>query len=136
MGLIPLEGLSMIGQINIPVHDLEAAVEFYRDSLGMNYLFEVPTMAFFDCGGIRILLAVPEDDEFDHPSSIIYFKVDDIHSAAIALQERGVVISKKPHLIAEMPDHDLWMSFFHDPEGNTHALMSEVARSKPPESEG
>ncbi len=128
------EGLSIIGQINIPVHDLEAAVGFYRESLGMNFLFEVPNMAFFDCGGIRILLAVPDDDEFDHPSSIIYFKVDDIHSAVDALQARGVFISKEPHLIAEMPDHDLWMSFFQDPEGNTHALMSEVTRSKPAES--
>ncbi len=124
------EGLSIIGQINIPVHDLETSVEFYRDSLGMKYLFEVSNMAFFDCGGIRILLAVPDDDEFDHPSSIIYFKIDNIHSAADALQERGVFISKKPHLIAEMPDHDLWMSFFQDPEANTHALMSEVTRSK------
>ena len=136
MGTMPFEGLSLIGQINIPVHDLETSVAFYRNSLGMNFLFEVPTIAFFDCGGVRILLAVPEDDEFDHPSSIIYFKVVDIHSVADALQDRGVVISKKPHLIAEMPDHDLWMSFFQDPEGNTHALMSEVVRSKPSESEG
>jgi methylmalonyl-CoA/ethylmalonyl-CoA epimerase len=135
MGIMPFEGLSKIGQINIPVHDLDTSVDFYRDSLGMNFLFEVPTMAFFDCEGIRLLLTVPEDDEFDHPSSIIYFKVDDIHLAADALQDRGVVIRKKPHLIAEMPDHDLWMSFFQDPEGNTHALMSEVARSKPSESE-
>ena len=123
---MPFEGLSKIGQINIPVHDLETSVEFYRDSLGMNYLFQVPNMAFFDCAGIHILLAVPDDDAFDHPSSIIYFKVDDIHLATNALHGRGVVISGKPQLIAEMPDHDLWMSFFKDPNGNTLALMSEV----------
>lgn len=75
------------------------------------------------------MLAVPEYDAFDHPSSIIYFKVDDIHSDTNALHDRGVVISGNPELIAEMPDHDLWMSFFKDPDENTLALMSEVARS-------
>ena len=129
MGNMNFEGLSNIGQISIPVHDLEAAVEFYGDCLGMSFLFQVPNMAFFDCGGIRILLAVPEGAEDDHPSSIIYFKVDDIHSASDTLKKRGVEITEKPHLIAEMPDHDLWMSFIKDPDGNTHALMSEVERS-------
>jgi len=128
MGNVSFEGLSRIGQINIPVHDLETSVEFYRDSLGMNYLFQVPNMAFFDCGGIRILLAVPEDDALDHPSSIIYFKVDDIHIATDALRDRGVGIRGNPELVAEMADHDLWMSSFRDPDENTLALMSEVAR--------
>lgn len=129
MGTTTFEGLSRIDQINIPVHDLESSIEFYRNSLGMEYLFQVPNMAFFECGGVRILLAVPEYDAFDHPSSIIYFKVDDIHSDTNALHDRGVVISGNPELIAEMPDHDLWMSFFKDPDENTLALMSEVARS-------
>ncbi len=132
MGNMTFEGLSKIGQISVSVSDLDTSVGFYRDSLGMNFLFEVPNMAFFDCGGIRILLAVPEEDENHHPSSIIYFKVADIHSATDAIQDRGVAITKKPHLIAEMPDHDLWMSFFKDPDGNTHALMSEVERIASP----
>ena len=131
MGNMNFEGLSNIGQINIPVHDIDTSVKFYRDSLGMNFLFKVPNMAFFDCGGIRILLAVPEAPEFDHPSSIFYFKVDDIHSSSDTLQKRGVLLTKQPHLIAEMSDHDLWMSFFKDPDGNTLALMSEVARPDP-----
>ena len=122
------EGLSSIGQINIPVHDLESSIEFYRNSLGMKYLFQVPNMAFFECGGIRILLAVPEDSASDHPSSIIYFTVDDINSATNALRDRGVVFSGNPGLIAEMPGHDLWMSFFKDPDENTLALMSELAK--------
>ena len=85
-------------------------------------------MAFFECGGIRILLAVPEDSASDHPSSIIYFTVDNINSATNALRDRGVVFSGNPALIAEMPDHDLWMSFFKDPDENTLALISELAR--------
>ena len=101
------EGLSKIGQINILVHDLETSIEFYQNFLGMNYLFQVPKMAFFDCEGIRILLAVPDDDAFDHPSSIIYFQVDDIHITTDALRDRGVEFSGNPGLIAEMPDHDL-----------------------------
>lgn len=128
MDNLHFEGLSNIGQINIPVHNLEASIEFYQDSLGMNFLFQVPNMAFFDCGGIRLLLAVPDDAAFDHPSSIIYFKVDDIHLATNALHDRGVLFSGFPALIAEMPDHELWMSFFQDPDGNTLALMSEVVR--------
>jgi catechol 2,3-dioxygenase-like lactoylglutathione lyase family enzyme len=122
------EGLSKIGQINIPVHNLESSITFYRDSLGMKFLFQVPGMAFFECEGIRILLAVPEDRASDHPSSIVYFRVDDIHSATDALRGRGVEFSGDPALVAEMPDHDLWMSFFKDPDDNTLALMSEVAR--------
>jgi predicted enzyme related to lactoylglutathione lyase len=122
------EGLSTIGQIAIPVHDCDAAVEFYRDSLGVKFLFQVPNMAFFDCDGIRILLAVPEEGDSDRRSSIIYFKVADIHAATDALRDKGVVIISDPHLIAEMPDHDLWMSFFQDQDENTLALMSEVPK--------
>lgn len=122
------QGLSRIGQINIPVHELDTSVEFYRDSLGMEFLFQVPGMAFFDCGDIRILLAVPEDETSDHPCSIIYFKVEDIQTATAALRDKGVSFSKDPHLIAEMPDHDLWMSFFKDPDLNTLALMAEIPR--------
>jgi methylmalonyl-CoA/ethylmalonyl-CoA epimerase len=120
------EGLAQIGQINIRVHELPRATAFYRDALGMKFLFEVPRMAFFDCAGVRLLLALPEGEESDHPSSILYFKVDDIHRATSALQEQSVSFTSPPHLIAEMPDHDLWMSFFQDSEGNTLALMSEV----------
>jgi len=120
------QGLSHIGQINIPVHDLQRAVAFYRNTLGMRYLFEVPKMAFFDCAGIRLLLALPEAEGQDHPSSVLYFTVDDIAQTTADLKERGVVISGGPELIAEMPDHDLWMSFFKDSEDNMLALMSEV----------
>ena len=119
-------GLAQIGQINVRVHDLPRAIAFYRDALGMKFLFEAPGMGFFDCAGVRLLLALPEDESEDHPSSILYFKVDDIQAGTASLRDRSVKIASDPHLIAHMPDHDLWMSFFEDSEGNSMALMSEV----------
>ncbi|MGB2867536.1 MAG: VOC family protein [Bacteroidota bacterium] len=119
-------GLSRIGQIAINVHDVKKAVTFYRDVLGMKFLFEVPKMAFFDCGGIRLMLGEPESPEFDHPSSIIYYLVQDIHQTFESLKSRGVTFESKPHLVAKLPDHELWMAFFRDPDNNMLALMSEV----------
>jgi predicted enzyme related to lactoylglutathione lyase len=119
-----------IGQASINVHDVERAVAFYRDALGMRFLFQAgPKMAFFDSGGVRLMLAVAEKPEFDHPSSVFYFKVSDIQGVAATLESRGVVFEGPPHMIAKMPDHDLWMAFFRDSEGNLQALMSEVPRA-------
>jgi methylmalonyl-CoA/ethylmalonyl-CoA epimerase len=116
-----------VAQASINVHDVEKAVAFYRDTLGLRFLFQAgPKMAFFDCAGLRLMLAVPEKPEFDHPGSVFYFKVDDIRQVADTLQSRGVAFEAPPHLIARMPDHDLWMAFFHDRDGNLLALMSEV----------
>ncbi len=118
-----------IGQASINVHDVDRAVGFYRDTLGLRFLFQAgPKMAFFDCGGVRLMLAVPEKPEFDHPSSIFYFKVGDVQAVAETLRTRGVVFEAPPSRIAAMPDHDLWMAFFRDAEGNLLALMSEVPR--------
>ena len=83
-------------------------------------------LSFFDCGGVRLLLSAPEEPEFEHANSILYFPVDDLQGAYRALAARGVRFTDEPHLIAEMPDHELWMAFFEDSEGNTLALMSEV----------
>lgn len=119
--------LTRIGQISVNAHDLDRAVAFYRDALGMTFLFQAPPkMAFFDCGGIRLMLGVPEEAEFDHPSSVLYFKVDDIQATYGTFKDRGVEFRGDPHLIARMPDHELWMAFFRDSEGNTLALLSEV----------
>jgi methylmalonyl-CoA/ethylmalonyl-CoA epimerase len=119
-------GLSQIGQIAVNVHDTGRAVAFYRDQLGMKLLFTAGQLAFFDAGGIRLMLAPPEKPEFDHPSSIMYFKVDDIKQAHATLSGRGVKFEDTPHLIARMPDHELWMTFFRDSENNLLALMCEV----------
>jgi methylmalonyl-CoA/ethylmalonyl-CoA epimerase len=118
-------GLGTIGQIAMNAHDIARAVQFYRDTLGMRLLFEVPKMAFFDCAGVRLMLSLPENAEFDHPGSVLYFRVDDISQAHATLKERGVPFIDEPHLIAKMPDHELWMTFFKDSEGNTLALMAE-----------
>ena len=122
--------ISRIGQIAINVKNLDRAVAFYRDTLGMRYLFPIPNAAFFDCGGIRLMLGKAELPELDHAASIIYYQVDDIHATCAALTAAGVTIEHEPSLIARMPDHDLWMSFFHDSEGNMLALMSEVRKSE------
>ena len=124
----PHFGLAQIGQISVPVHDVKRATAFYRDTLGMKFLFEAPNLAFFDCGGVRLMLSLPEKPEFDHPSSIIYYRVDDIHEAFDALAARGVRFEGEPHLVARLPDHDLWMAFFRDVDDNVLALMSEVRR--------
>lgn len=118
--------LAAIGQISIPVQDLERAIAFYRDALGLSLLFSVPHLAFFSCGGVRLMLSRPEKAEFDHPASIIYYRVADLPAAYDALRARGVTFIDTPHLITKMPDHDLWMAFCKDSEGNTLALMSEV----------
>ena len=120
--------LDKIGQIAINVKDIGRAVQFYRDTLGMKFLFEVPNLAFFDCGGVRLMLGAAEQPEFDHPASVLYYKVSDISASFEILKKRGVSFIDQPHLIAKLEDHDLWMVFLRDPEGNTLALMSEVAR--------
>ena len=118
-------GIAGIGQIAINVQDLQRAVAFYRDKLGLSLLYEFPGLAFFDCGGVRLMLSLPETAEYDHPGSVLYFRVDDIEQAYAQLKERGVTFRDQPHLIARMPDHELWMTFFNDSEGNTLALMAE-----------
>jgi predicted enzyme related to lactoylglutathione lyase len=119
-------GLSRIGQIAMNAHDLDRAIAFYRDALGLPFLFKAPPqLAFFDCAGVRLLLDVPEDKEFAHPGSILYFSVDDIQTMHQWLTSRGVKFRDSPHLIARLPDREVWMAFFDDTEGNTLALLSE-----------
>ena len=120
--------IANIGQIAINTRDLPPAVAFYRDAVGLDFLFEAGSLAFFMCGDVRLMLSVAESPEFDHPSSIVYFRVEDIGAARTELADRGVPFDDEPHLIAEMPDHELWMTFFRDPDRNLHALMSEVPR--------
>ncbi len=121
--------LSTIGQIAVNVHDLDRAVKFYRDKLGMKYLFTVPGMAFFDCSGINLMLAIAEKPEFDHPSSIIYFTVENIQEVFETLSAKGIKFEQGPQLVARMDTYDLWMASFRDSENNLLALMSKPARS-------
>jgi methylmalonyl-CoA/ethylmalonyl-CoA epimerase len=119
-------GLEAIGQIAVNTGNLDQAVDYYQNTLGMNFMFRVPKMAFFDCGGVRLMLAVPEKPEFDHPSSLIYFRVEDIADAYRIMSDRGVEFFSEPQCVARQADHELWMAFFSDLDGNTLALMSEV----------
>lgn len=114
-------------QLSINVHDVPRAVAFYRDVLGLPLLFEVPPkMAFFMCGPVRLMLSVADSPKYDHPGSIVYYRVDDIQASHQALVAKGVPFATAPHMIARMPDHELWLADFEDTEGNTAALMSEV----------
>jgi len=123
-------GITNIGQISIIVHDLQRATAFYRDALGLPLLFTAGNLAFFDCGGVRLMLGPAETPELDHPSSILYFRVSDLTTAHQRLVDMGVQIVAPPRLIAPMPTYDLWMAAFRDSEGNIHQLMSEVPRAK------
>jgi methylmalonyl-CoA/ethylmalonyl-CoA epimerase len=120
--------LGTIGQIAITVKDVDRATRFYRDTLGMKFLFEFPGLAFFDAGGVRLMLSRAEDPRFDHPASILYYKVADIKATHAALEAKGVTVEEVPHIVAPMPDHDLWIGSYVDSEGNHFALMSEVPR--------
>ncbi len=122
----PERGLNQIGQIAIPVTDIDRAVRFYRDVLGMKFLFQAPPgLGFFDCGGVRLMLDAPAKDNAGH-GSVLYYKVDDLQSTVDSLTTKGAVFESPPHMIAKMPDHELWMAFFRDPDQNLMALMSEV----------
>ena len=121
--------LKSIGQIHISVSDIDRAVLFYRDTLGMQFLFQVPgqSLAFFQCGEVRLFLGVPESDEF-RSRSVHYYRVDDVDSAYSELQGRGVEFMREPHKVHEDESHELWLAFFKDPDGNHLSLMEE--RSK------
>jgi methylmalonyl-CoA/ethylmalonyl-CoA epimerase len=121
----PTVALSEIGQIAIRVHDVDRAVAFYRDVLGAPFLFQFPGLAFFGFGGVRLMLSKAESPDFDHPASTIYYKVTDIETVHATLKAKGAEFVDAPHLIAKMPDHDLWMVFLKDSEGNVLGLMDE-----------
>ena len=118
--------ISRLGQVALTVSDLERAVGFYRDSLELPFLFQFPGMAFFNCDGVRLMLATPEGGQGMRENSVLYFKVADIHAEAQRLVAHGVKFEGEPHLVAKLADHDLWMAFFRDPDSNLLALMSEV----------
>jgi catechol 2,3-dioxygenase-like lactoylglutathione lyase family enzyme len=121
------DGLGTIGQIHVSVTDVDRSVAFYRDVLGIPFLFRVPgqPMAFFDCDGVRLYLGVPESEDF-RSRGVLYFTVDDIDEAHRALAERGVSFRDAPHLVHRTEDAELHMAFFNDPDGNNLALMAEV----------
>lgn len=129
--------LGPIGQIALRVHDIDAATTWYRDRLGLPHLFSAPTaesdgaagLSFFDCGGIRLMLGLPETEEQDHPGAILYFTVPDIGAAHETLADRGVAFVERPTKVADLGASELWLAFFRDPWDNPLALMSEVPKA-------
>lgn len=117
--------ISSIGQIALSVTDLARATAFYRDVVGLSFLFEAANMSFFDCGGVRLMLSASDKPESTY-SSIIYYKTENIQAACDRLRGRNVAFEAPARMIAKMPDHELWMAFFRDSEGNLLGLMSEV----------
>ena len=119
--------LDAIGQIAVTVSDLDRARAFYRDVLGMRFLFDAGNMAFFQCGGIRFLIGTSTKPAVPG-GTILYFRVADMQASHAALEARGAVFTQKPQLVAKMPGHDLWLAFLTDPDQNPIGLMCEVAR--------
>ncbi len=118
--------LGPLMQINMPVRDIEEGVRFYRDVLGLPFLFQAGNLAFFDCGGVRLLVDVAEQEAFAHPGSVLYFRVDDLDAAYEAYQARGVEFVQPPHLVHTDGKTELRMAFFSDGGWNTHALACET----------
>ena len=122
-------GMNMIqkvGQIGIPVKDLDRAIDFYKQKLDLSLLFNTDNMAFFESNGLRLLLSLPEKEEFAHASSVVYFQVSNIRKSYKRLVAEDVRFVDEPHMVAKMGETETWMVFFEDGEGNRHALMSEV----------
>jgi methylmalonyl-CoA/ethylmalonyl-CoA epimerase len=115
-------GLSKVGQISVRVRDVARATAFYRDALGLPFLFAFPGMAFFDAAGTWLYLTDRVEPEFDHPSSILYFDVEDIEAAHAAMVARGVTFRTAPHVVHEAEGRALWLADFLDDEDNTFAI--------------
>jgi methylmalonyl-CoA/ethylmalonyl-CoA epimerase len=122
-----------VWHFSFTVADITRSIAFYRDVLGMRFLFKAPPgLGFFDCAGVRLMLEKAHAPENVPKSSVIYFRCADISLAVRELEQRGVLFQSKPHLIAKMDDHDLWMAFFADPDGHTLALMQEAPKGYKP----
>ncbi|MFJ8087950.1 VOC family protein [Lysinibacillus sp. NPDC095746] len=121
-----MKRIQSVGQIGIPVKELDRAIHFYKEKLGLSLLFNTDSMAFFDCNGLRLLLTLPEKDEFIYSSSIIYFQVGNLSMTYEDLVNKNVTFIDEPHVVAKMGQTETWMVFFKDTEDNTHAFMSEV----------
>jgi methylmalonyl-CoA/ethylmalonyl-CoA epimerase len=129
MAVTPSQSSTALGQVALTVRDVAGSVSFYRDKVGLRFLFDAgPTLSFFDLGGVRLMLSAPEGAFTPGSSTVLYIRVQDIDASFREMRSRGVEFVDAPHLIASMPDHDLWMTFFHDPDGHTLALMCERMR--------
>lgn len=126
---MPTLSTARIGQIAVVCEDVARARDFYRDTLGFRHLFDAgPTLSFFDCGGVRLMLGTDEGVAGPRMSSMVYYFVSDIDAVHRDLSAKGVQFLEAPHMIAKMPDHDLWLAAFRDSEGNLLGVMEEKGR--------
>jgi methylmalonyl-CoA/ethylmalonyl-CoA epimerase len=127
-----LLNLSHIGQIALPVIDVDRAETFYANAIGLRKLYRFGDLSFFDCAGVRLLLEKAHDPAAFKAQGCIYFRCADIALTVATLEKRGVTFTHRPHCIAKMDDHDLWMAFFYDPDGHTLAVMQEAPKGYAP----
>ena len=125
----PSPALGRIGQIALSVSDMDRSVAFWRDTVGLKFMFQAPNVAFFDVAGVRLMLGSAESPDVKPAGTTLYFEVADLDGTFASLRERGVAVAKggEPHFIAKLGAKDLWMAFLHDPDGNLFALMQERA---------
>ena len=124
--------LNQIGQIALPVTDVDRSERFYQDVLGLRKLYRFGDLSFFDCAGVRLMLDKVRDRSELRHAGCIYFRCADIALTVAELEARGVIMAHRPHLIAAMEDHDPWMAFFDDPDGHTLAVMQEAPKGYEP----
>ena len=124
----PKMNLTKIAQISVRAKDLQRATVFYRDTLGLKVVVSTPVISIVDCGGIFLLLSKAESPELDHPSSVIYFDVDDIQKTVTDLSSRDVKIEDKPHIVGQLGNQDVWVAIFQDSEDNLVGLVSRTPR--------
>jgi catechol 2,3-dioxygenase-like lactoylglutathione lyase family enzyme len=120
--------VSGIRQVAVTVGNVEVALGFYRDILGLDFLFSAgPDLAFLDAHGVRIMLSTPQGSGAVGANSVLYFTVGDIVATQAAFVARGAKAEREPQLAAKMPDHELWIGFLRDPDGNLVGLIEERA---------
>jgi predicted enzyme related to lactoylglutathione lyase len=117
--------ITRLNQVALSVHDMDRAVTFYRDVVGLHFLFRAPNVAFFGLAGLRLMLGQAEPPELKPAGTVLYFDVADLDASFAQLSQRGAVAQSAPHRVARLGDRDLWMAFFHDPDGNMFALTAE-----------
>ena len=119
-----------VGQVALTVSDVARSTAFYRDDVGLPFLFGAgPSLAFFGIGGTRLMLSAGEGEFRPGSGTVLYLKVADIVAAHAEMQARGVRFVDAPHLVAPMPDHDLWMCFFRDPDQHLWGVMAELPKA-------
>lgn len=117
--------ITRLTQVALSVHDMDRAVAYYRDVVGLHFLFRAPNVAFFGLAGLRLMLGQAEPPDLKPAGTVLYFDVADLDTSYAELCQRGAESVSAPHRVARLGDNELWMAFFRDPDGNVFALSAE-----------